>query len=96
MNWNVVLTDFRASVPPGASLREKAVWLPVTAFLNSKSEKLDCNFKVTLGGEDNSLSTSDDLESTLDLGGKLFGTLRQITLGKDSSIKLHWEENRTP
>ncbi len=83
MDWNVVLTDFRASVPSDWSLKEKAVGFPVAAFLNLKRERLDLNFKAKLGGKGGFVSTSDDLESALDLGGKLFGTVHKIILAKE-------------
>ena len=76
MDWNVILGDFAARVPPGATLKEKAVYLPVVSYLNLRKKSLNLAFKARLAKKNSSIATSDDLESSLDLGAKVFEALK--------------------
>lgn len=85
MGWAVALEEYKAKTPPGASLKEKAIWFPLVTYLNAKRGKLNLAFIIRLNGKDDSIATSDDLDTVLDLGGKVFEALKTDSSSSDAS-----------
>lgn len=74
-NWNLVLRDFRVAAPAETSRLTQMAAAPVTAYLNSKSERLELSLDFELRPEEMSFANASELAALI--GAALRRTLTQ-------------------
>ena len=91
VSLGMVFHDFHVEVPEDASLKIRAMTLPLVAFMNSKSERLPLELELQLQEDQFRLNSADDLNdfAQIVLGEKIMDQLKKLGdfLSKDNKGK---------
>lgn len=80
MHWSLTFRDFHARAPEGTPLKVKAAMLPLTGYLNNKSQRLPLEFELEKGENEFRFKSSTELSDSVRtvLGDKIMDGLKKI------------------